>query len=114
MLNIFLRFQILTSSKNIAELARKCEISDNTFRNMVSDGSRLLYLSLCGKLILFVLLLYFINFDLIGSPYILLLFALFNQKREICKDATTKDISALGTYLRRVPSMCFIYLYDIK
>lgn len=114
MLTICLSLKILTSSASMAELARKRGMGVERLKTMVSDGTRLLYLSLCSESFFPSLLTQ--SHHIIGSPYILSLFAILRQKRRICKQAITNDISSIGTYLRRVPgksSHLFLYWKSI-
>jgi hypothetical protein len=51
-----------------------------------------------------------------GSPFILILIALFGEKHKICRSLVLHDISSLGTYLQHVPGMepCLLNVYVLN
>jgi hypothetical protein len=109
MLIIVSSLKILTSSENMAELARKANIKVSTLRSMVADGTKLLYLSLCGEEFSCCHFLTSHNV-IIASPYILALLAITGQKAMVCRKTITNDISSLGTYFRQVPGKSCLFI----
>ena|ERR1700727_106683 len=106
MLTTFLSLKLTTGCNSTASLAEKYTIPLSQFYNMTYDGTRLLYLSLCSKLC-FSCFLSKSNSIVTGSPYILALIAITNQKNAVLKQLVISDIASIGAYLRQVPGKSF-------